>query len=79
MLQPVRRLNEACCQQSDIEAQAPGILIDLFFGFGQQVQKQCGEPALLEDASHVPIPAAVPAAAAAMCEHDYAGCLGGNH
>jgi hypothetical protein len=49
-----------------------------FFGRGQQVEQQGGEPGVLQDLGDIPIALAVPAASAAVREHHNAPRMLGN-
>src|SRR3989442_1614561 len=73
MLQPIGRFQQSLRQEVDIETEAPGANVDLLFSSGQQVQKQRGESALLQNVRHVTISRAVPATAAAMRKQDDTG------
>ena len=71
--QPAGDVCQSRCQQFDVE----DVGAVAFFGGGQQVEHQGGEPGLVQDFCDVAIAGAVPAASAAVCEHDDArGVLG---
>jgi hypothetical protein len=78
-LQPRPHIDQPVRQHGNIEAQMPRSQIDHFFLRGEKIRKKRCELISIQYFCHITVPAAMPAAAAAMGKCDESFRLRGNH